>query len=253
LAAWVSLAMARLTERKRVRIVGEFSRGRTSLLARTVLHELNNPLQTLSIIAQEAQGGHFDPESQVALLQTIGKLTKAVNQHLRPLLQERPELSSIDLSEVLEEAIDRFRLYNPTRQAKVIPTISPSLPTIRGYRSMLVSAFLNLLNNGADAAGKDGELRVSVQYVRPRERIEVVVSDNGPGIPQADQDKIFDYGYSSQDTGHWGYGLALTKDLVESCGGEITMLPHEAQGATFRIGFPLEQDNDTGVMADALR
>lgn len=237
LATWVSLAMERLTEQNRVRVVGELSRSRSNLLARTVLHELNNPLQTLSIIAQEVAGGALDPDHRETLLQTIGKINQAVNQHLRPLLQERPELSSVDLGEVLEEAIERFYLFDPQRQTTVHSSISPSLPTIRGYRNMLVSALLNLLNNGSEAAGDKGELHVSVQYVRSRNRIELIVRDNGPGVPADLQNRVFDYGYSTRDTDDRGYGLALTKDVVESCGGEIALVPSASKGATFKIGF----------------
>jgi signal transduction histidine kinase/FixJ family two-component response regulator len=242
IASWVSLAMARLTQRERVRIEEERAREGRDLLARMVLHEIKNPLNNLATAVQVAVEG-LPPETRKTLLDNVGRINQALNDRIRPLIRgENSPPETIEIARVIQEAVSRFRHYHPAGATSLLEQVSPALPTIVGNRAMLVSALVNLLENGATATestGRPSEIRVTADYVKARDQVEVVVNDNGRGIPAHLIERVFDYGVTTGDGNeHSGYGLAFTKDVVSLSGGQISVGSKEGHGTTFKISFP---------------
>ncbi|HUP63267.1 MAG TPA: ATP-binding protein [Thermoanaerobaculia bacterium] len=244
IAYWVSLAMGKITQQdERVQMEEERARERRDLLARAALHEIKNPLNNLATAVQVASA-ELLPETQKTLLENISRINNALNKILRPLIRgEDSPRETIDLDPVIQEAVSRFRLYHPDGVTRLTVTVSPALPTIIGYRAMLVSAIVNLLENAATAtksSGRSPEVRVTADYVPVRDQVEVVVNDNGSGIPAHLVDRVFDYGVTSQlERGNTGYGLAFAKDVVSLCGGYIAVSSTEGEGTTFKLSFPV--------------
>jgi signal transduction histidine kinase/CheY-like chemotaxis protein len=243
IAHWVSLAMSKLTQQDRVHLEEELSRERRDLLARAALHEIKNPLNNLAIAVQVAADG-VAPETRHALLDNVGRINAALNRILRPLIRgEDAPPEPVEVNRVIQEAVSRFRLYHPDAATRLVENISPALPTIIGHRAMLVSALVNLFENGVTATesvSRKPEIRVTAGYVPARDQVEVVVNDNGCGIPAHLLDRVFDYGMTSQpERGHSGYGLAFTKDVVNLSGGYISVQSKEGDGTTFKLSFPV--------------
>lgn len=101
-----------------------------------------------------------------------------------------------------------------------------------GGGSMLQMAFANLFRNSAEYAGNNPT--VNVKLSKDNENALVAVSDEGPGIREELQKKLFDRGGSKD--GH-GFGLYLTRQIVSACGGTIELVDSE-KGASFRIVLP---------------
>lgn len=257
IANWIGLAMAKLTQQDRFRIEQEVSRERRDLLARAALHEIKNPLNNLSVAVQAAAEG-VSPETRQTLLDSVGRINHALNRVLRPLIRgESSPPEPVQVDRVIRDAVSRFRLYHPGGKLRLLENVSPALPTIVGHRDMLVSAIVNLLENGViatETAGRAPEIRLTANYVPARDQVEVVVNDNGCGIPSHLLDRVFDYGMTSRpEAGHTGYGLAFTKDVVSLSGGNVSVSSTEGQGTTFKLSFPIDGAGarGTGQSAEA--
>lgn len=250
IASWVSLAMERLTQQERLQVEKERSVERRDLLARAALHEIKNPLNNLSTAVQVA-AERVDPETRTALLDNVTRINRAVNTVLRPLIRdENSPREALPVDGIIQDAVARFRLYHPSDTMRLTEAIAPALPRIVGHRAMLVSALVNVLENGAKAtetASRPPEIRLSAMYVSARDRVEVVVNDNGCGIPRDLIDRVFDYGVTSQkQEGHTGYGLAFTKDIVGLSGGQISVRS-TGEGTTFTLSFPVGRDEQAAA------
>jgi signal transduction histidine kinase len=249
-AQWVTLAMDKLTQQERFRLERERGRERRYLLARAALHEIKNPLNNLAAAVQVASEA-VDTEIRNSLLDNVGRINGALNRILRPLIRdEDAEDEPIDIEAAIQESVSRFRVYHAEEPTRIIVKASPALPTVKGHRTMLVSALVNLYENGAAAAEgveTGAEIRVTADYVASRDQVEVVVKDNGSGIPSHLLERVFDYGVTSDKThGHSGYGLAFAKDVVSWSGGTIAVANSDKHGTTLKLTFPV---GDSGTLS----
>ena len=115
-------------------------------------------------------------------------------------------------------------------------------PTCDGEQ--IQEALLNLLLNAIDAvvdryrdrAAEEGRVRI---HARPmQERIEILISDNGTGIPAGDLDRVFRLGFTTKRLGS-GIGLAHVRRIIDEHGGKVTVHDTGANGSTLRIELPL--------------
>jgi len=230
LAQWVSLAMTniRLLRERRRR---EQEQG---LLAHALFHEINNPLNSISMLAQS--GERLEGADLGELIANVSRIRQVLDSSLQRLGREG-ESEVIAVEEVLEETISRFRDYYPRSQVEIDLEAFSMLPRIHGKREMLIHAFMDLLRNGAEATG--GRLTILAQYVPLRRQIEIAIMDNGRGIPPDKLRKVFDYGFTTDGEGHFGQGLALTQDFIQRHGGNISVTSREGAGTVFKVVLPV--------------
>ncbi|HKJ92649.1 MAG TPA: ATP-binding protein, partial [Longimicrobiales bacterium] len=136
--------------------------------------------------------------------------------------------------------------------------VERDLPLVDGHYEALLRAFRNLLRNAVDAlAETDGPGRVGVRVSRCAEDgsaagggagwLEVVVVDNGPGLPPDAADRIFDPDFTTKSRGT-GLGLALVRQAVEAHGGRVSAANRPEGGAEFRVVLPVgEPEGAVGV------
>jgi two-component system sensor histidine kinase KdpD len=132
-------------------------------------------------------------------------------------------------------------------------TVDPDVPEIRADAAQLERAFANLLEN----AGRYGDGSPVVVHARrgggpAGEGVLVSVTDQGPGIDAAEQERIFEPFYRGRNVGSlaWtgsGLGLAIVKGFVEANGGSITVQSFPGQGTTFYVLLPVEEREPTGA------
>jgi len=129
--------------------------------------------------------------------------------------------------------------------------LAPDIPLIKADASQLQRAFVNLLGNSARYSGGH---QVQVRAMALHNRIMVRVVDRGPGIPPAQQDRVFEpfYRAGTDRTGHRGsgLGLAIVRGFVEANGGRVWVESLPNQGTTFALELPLDQTADAAVPAD---
>jgi len=124
-------------------------------------------------------------------------------------------------------------------------SVDSDMPLLRGDPGQLERAFANLLENAARYAD---EKPVSVRARAVRDKIRVLVVDQGPGIPRNEQERIFLPFYrAAEDTQHHsgsGLGLAITRGFLELNGGRISVESVLGRGTSFVVEFPLLEHDD---------
>ncbi len=210
---------------------------KTALL-RSVSHDLRSPL---TAILASAEALRIDPSEREELTAAITEEATRLSRLIDNLLdlsrleadaaEPRPEWSSIE--EVLGAAIETvpgaFKL-----------AVDGDLPLVRADPAQLERAFANLLEN---AQRHSGGHPVSVRARDVGGRILIRVVDRGPGIPKAQQERIFEPFYRSgtEATGHRGsgLGLAIVRGFVEANGGRVWVESLPEQATTFVVELPV--------------
>lgn len=208
-------------------------------------HELRTPVTIIAghLEIMRSEGGLTqEQEETVDLamdeLERMGKLVGDLLSLARLEGGRPPRFDELDLGEVVEEAVARGQGLSKRRLAF---THAGPLP-VRGNRDLLLQALLNLLSNAVRHTGEDGQIRV--QCRREAQTAAVEVSDNGPGIPLEDLERVFDRFYRSgggrhRSGGGTGLGLAIARRLVELHGGRLTAGNTPDGGAVFELSLPL--------------
>ncbi|MFL4475913.1 sensor histidine kinase [Paeniglutamicibacter sp. MACA_103] len=218
-----------------------------------VSHELKTPVGAISLLAEAIDGAADD---ETAVRRFTARLHKE-SARLAALVQDIIELSrlqgtdvvlageSIDLNEVLAEAVDRNKL--PAEEKRIKISVGGTVEqAVFGDRDLLMTALRNLIDNAIRYSPEDTTVGVGL-----RERdglIQVSVTDQGPGIAPEEQDRIFERFYRidaarSRHTGGTGLGLSIVKHVVANHGGEITLWSQPGQGSTFTVRLPMLEDS----------
>jgi len=98
------------------------------------------------------------------------------------------------------------------------------------------------LTNALEAVSpKSGVITVRTRYLADRHEAQIIVSDNGPGIPPERQEEVFEAFWSTKGQRGTGLGLAVTRKIVQEHGGEVTLESTEGEGAAFVITLPSDR------------
>jgi signal transduction histidine kinase len=142
------------------------------------------------------------------------------------------------LSEVVEDVISLVHSDALARHVALDYVMTPGLPLVSGDRVHLSQVLLNLVINGMDAiqTSATSNKRVVIE-ARAREegRVEVAVTDSGPGLPPGVIDKVFDPFYTTKSWG-LGMGLPISRTIIEAHGGRLwAEQARSGSGLTFRF------------------
>ena len=209
-------------------------------LAAGLAHEIKNPLAgiqgALEILQQDASS-----ESNRALYEEMLNELKRVNETLHLMLSSaRPspvQLANTDVQQLLEEL--RTLLEPALRRqetALLVEVASGRLPA-RIDRDKIRQVLVNLINNAADAMESGGTVTIRAASLGDGGGIVLSVQDDGPGIPEEQQQSIFEPFFSTKFTGT-GLGLAIARSLVEQHGGSLEVESQVGFGSTFLVLLP---------------
>lgn len=211
-----------------------------------ISHELKTPVGAVAVLA-EALIDESDPtviqrlsdhlvEEAHRAVRTIDDLLK-----LSEIESTRPGDQVVDLAAVVESAIARGRVVDGGRGVDITSLDVPEGLRLRGDERQLVSAVGNLVENAVkySHAGDVVQVRVRVDD----SAIEVMVADQGIGIPSRDLDRVFERFYRvdrarSRETGGTGLGLAIVRHVATNHGGEVLVSSQEGEGSTFVLRLP---------------
>jgi signal transduction histidine kinase/ligand-binding sensor domain-containing protein len=165
---------------------------------------------------------------------------RSIQADLRAFLRgERPHLEVGDLNQTVLDTVEFVRRSLPP--GAQVELQCGEVPPLAFHAGQIGQVLLNLLRNALDALGERGEVRVSTAV---REgRVELVVADNGPGIPPELRSRIFEPFFTTKDVGQGsGLGLAICRQIIaENHGGSLELDESVARGACFRVELPLVQ------------
>jgi len=154
--------------------------------------------------------------------------------------ERQPDLEKANLNRLAKDVCEMVAAKAAESGVAVEAQLAPEMPDSMFDASRLHDAVLNIVSNAVDAARGQTQARVVVTtaYDSARRRIVITVEDNGPGIPQAIQKKIFEPFFSTKGSKGTGLGLALTQKVVREHGGEIALESSESEGTRFTIWLP---------------
>ncbi len=222
-----------LRRKERLAALGEMSAG--------LAHEIRNPLGIVSSSAQllEKKTAGSSPEA-LQLLSIIQEETTRLNGLVGDFLTfgrpARPERRPADLKTVVLRALDHVQGVAEQQGVAVEAMDLPSLDASVDV-DMLRQVLLNLLLNALDATPAGG--RIEVRLYRQDAGACIEVSDTGRGIPAAVRASVFDPFVTTKAQGT-GLGLANAYRIVESHGGELSLVETSERGTVFRVLLPLE-------------
>jgi two-component system, OmpR family, sensor histidine kinase KdpD len=223
---------------------------KTALL-RAVSHDLRTPL-TAIVTAGHALGsgsltGEEREQMSAAVVEEGERLSALIDKlfDLSRLQAGRlePRRESVSIEEVLLAAEDAL----PSGAGHVQLVVDPDTPPLVADAAQLERVFANLIEN-ALRYSSDQPVRVSVRQVGGR--VVVRVTDRGPGIPDSEQERVFEAFYRGSDSHRSpgsGLGLAIAKGFVEANGGTIAVESLPGQGTSLVVTFPV--DDGTAVPA----
>lgn len=211
---------ARLRDQERLAALGE--------VAAYAAHNIRNPLagvraaaQVLQVELPETEPGA--QESLVEMIEAIDRLDVWVTRMMtfaKPLnYQPQP----IDVNETIQTAVQLSRSAIREKQICLTYDLTKNLPRVSADSSLLEQAYSAIINNAIDAVGHDGRITIESRLVPSAsgaDCIEVTFKDNGPGVAEEMQDKLFRLFASGKDDGS-GLGLAQAKRIFETHHGTI--------------------------------
>ena len=237
-----------ISERRRV------EQTRTDFVA-NISHELKTPVGALSVLAETL----IDETDLDTIARVVTRMLAETDRASRTI-DDLMELSRIEMgaersdepvrvADVIGGGVDRVTELAAHREI-MISTLAPVEPDgrqadsllVRGDRRQLVSAVGNLIENAVKYSEPGASVQVRARRVD--DWVEVIVADQGVGIPQRDLDRIFERFYRvdrarSRSTGGTGLGLAIVRHVAGNHGGDVSVTSVEGEGSTFVLRLPL--------------
>ena len=217
-----------------------------------VSHELKTPIGAVSILAEAIEGAADDPDAVRHFSQRLTaestRLSALVTQIIdlsrlqadEPLLRAEP----VSVADIVDEAVSRHRELATTREVSLVARCDDDL-WVLGDQSQLTEAIANLVQNAIVYSEPKARVAVSARRVHDVDTdvIEIAVADNGIGIGEADQERIFERFYRvdysrSRENGGTGLGLSLVKHTCQAHGGSVDVWSKLGQGSTFTLRLP---------------
>lgn len=218
-------------------------RDRLAVLNRLLRHDIRNDMSVvlgwLAVLRDHVDDRGADILDRVeSSSEHVVDLTELARDYSAVIVgQSDPELGPIDLGAVVREELETRRDAYPEAEFRV--DVLPSV-TIRANR-MIGSAIRNVLNNAVQHNDAEPPV-VGISVLERSDRVEVQVSDNGPGIPDDRKESVFGAADEPLDTPGTGIGLSLVRTLITEYGGRVWVTDNEPRGTIVHMTVPLADE-----------
>jgi hypothetical protein len=257
-------------------------------LAAGVAHEVRNPLGALGSYVEVLERRGADPKVTGDMHQAIGRIERIVQglvDYARPALNGHgnPEPGPTDLNGAVRTVLDFLDAQGMVRGQQLELSLEPNLPRVRGDQHLLEQVVVNLIVNACQASPGGrlvvGTLAKALETGRrsatrrdddpgrqpdagrawspePRPRdlppgtpgVMLFVADDGPGIAEADRERVFDPFFTTKDPGRGtGLGLAIVARTVHESGGTVWVDRAREGGAAFKVFLPIASETDAAA------
>jgi signal transduction histidine kinase len=234
----IDLLQEQIVRAERLATLGELAAG--------VVHELNNPLTSITVYAEylvrklEAAGADV---SDVEKLRRIGASAQRLLRFSRDLVQyARPsgkELEPVDLAGVVRQSVSICEHLIDRGGVSLTIEVDPHLPVIRAVAGQLEQVLINLITNAVHAVESGGKVVVRARLDAPGAAL-LEVADSGPGVAEEDHERIFEPFFTTKPDGKGtGLGLSIVRNIVDQHRGQISVGRSDLGGASFRVSLPL--------------
>jgi len=219
-----------------------------------VSHEFKTPLTAIQGFAETLLGGALeDPGHNRRFLEIIREHSLRLARLTDDLLTlsgieaGKLELNfqSVNVGGLAEQCLETTRLKAQKKNLRLAMEIRENLPPVRGDARRLAEILQNLLDNAVQYTNPDGQVTIAADVAAGARQMVLTVRDTGIGIPQHEQQRIFERFYRvdaarSREAGGTGLGLSIARHLAEAHGGRLEVQSEAGHGSTFSLYLPLD-------------
>lgn len=224
--------------------------GRTSS---GIIHEINNPIAVIGeiagwieAVAADAKG--LNPEDREEIetaVQHIREQTRRcrsiTHQVLSFVRDSGPSKASIDIHQLLEETASFLHPDLKYKEIEVVLNLMEGPLLMDSDKQLLEQVLVNLMSNAVYAVKEKKETggRIQIETVRDESMIEIRISDNGIGISEENQKRMYDLFFTTKPRGKGtGLGLPICRNIISKLGGSLAFKSEAGEGTTFFIRLP---------------
>ncbi len=216
------------------------------VMAASIAHQIKNPLGSIelfaSVLRDELKGEEENRKYAVEIVRAVRILNNTLSNMLLFANTSRLSVEQISLEQLSEEikstcgfiAAERGITFSTEGLTNHVP--------LKVDAELMKQAIINLVMNALDAVSDVEGGEVTLNSKNTKDSLEIRVSDNGPGIPEDDLDKVFDPFFTTRPKGT-GLGLAVVSSIVKSHGGEVDV-SCDLNGTTFTISLPSGEETE---------
>ncbi len=214
-------------------------------LAAGFAHEVRNPLSILRSYAEGLADEFTDTQSDLKemtreMVEEVLRVDSLITQFLnfaRPGGMET--WGEVPLKDLVESVLRLVRKELADKQLQIAATLEDALPPVWADEKALRQVLLNVLLNARDATEPQGTITVELRS--RRDRVLLRIQDNGCGIEAENLERVFEPFYTTKSTGT-GLGLALSRNIIEQFGGEISIKSQAGRGTVVEIALPARKE-----------
>jgi signal transduction histidine kinase len=228
-----------------------------------VSHELRTPLSLIRLYAETLEMGRLtSPEKYQEYYRIIRKESERLTALINNILdfsrieagRKEYDFRETDLRELVHNTLDSYRYQIEQHGFDYEEKIADNVPPLRVDREAMARSLVNLVNNALKYS-QDRKF-IGVKLYRDNGSVKLEVEDHGIGIPQQEQNKIFEKFYRVGDplvhnTKGSGLGLSLVRHIVQAHGGEVSVDSAPGQGSKFIIALPVNAEPNNSKAASA--
>ncbi|MBD3225999.1 MAG: hypothetical protein GF313_14830 [Caldithrix sp.] len=223
-----------------------------SSMSQRLAHEIKNPLTTILLSLRQVQkrlANQFEiQDTQIdeyiqSASEEIERLRNSTNTFMKFTDAAKENVSQINVNGFI---LDILKTYKHNYHIRFATEFQPDLPPLNFDSQQFRQIFLQLLDNSIDAIQTEGEItirthlfeKIQAESRNIDEYIQMEIIDNGQGIEDHHLESIFEPNFTTKSTGS-GFGLSITKFLLEQKGGEIFVESKYGYGTSFTLNFPI--------------
>ncbi len=209
-------------------------------VARKLAHEIKNPLSPIQLSIQSLvknyERGSDDfgdrlRENSKTILEEVDRLRRLADEFSSFAKLPKPLMEQSDLNELAESVA---RMHADTDGIKVTTELDKRLPKLKFDREQMKQVLINLVKNGIEAIDGRGKVKIGTRFYPRRNRMELIVEDNGAGMSDAEMRQVFNP-YFTTKRGGTGLGLAIALSIINDHGGRLWVESRKGVGTTFHV------------------
>ena len=217
-------------------------------MAKQIAHEINNPLTPMKLSVQHLKRAYdnrserFDEYMEKishSLVEQIDTLSAIATEFSNFAKMPVTHLERIDLIDQINNVVPLFAI-DENKQAFHTDFHGMEHAFVNADKEQISRVFINLLKNALQAIPKSRQAEIHIDVLKINRKIWIRVKDNGMGIPDEMQGKIFHQNFSTKSSG-MGIGLSIVHRIIESAGGTINFKTRKGEGTTFIFSLPVAE------------
>jgi len=209
--------------------------------AASLAHEIKNPISGIVFAVNSLIRDIPEGDERREIFEEIARQANRVEQNLEELLgfarHSCFELSLANLNGVVERILLFIQQQQDLQNIEIRSDLAEDLPDIWMDPRRIEQVLMNMIINAVQAMPNGGCITISTRYKASTHSVQLSIQDTGEGIPESDQERIFQPFYTTKVQGT-GLGLTLCRDVITQHGGEITFKSKRGEGTTFFIDLP---------------